>query len=139
MAAPRSFDSRASRSPDLPARNGGPVPEFDPTPWVEKRIARRMGRFSQLALVASLLALEDAGLADVAGERTGVTIHTGAGGLLEGDEEVLARQEAPGAHRAALRAARQRQHGGRQHRDPARRHRARDRGRRAPARPARSR
>ena len=80
---------------DLPARNGGPVPEFDPTPWVEKRTARRMGRFSQLGLVASLLALEDAGLADVSGERTGVTIHTGAGGLLEGDEEVLARQEAP--------------------------------------------
>ena len=42
---------------DLPARNGGPVPDFDPTPWVEKRVARRMGRFSQLALVASLLAL----------------------------------------------------------------------------------
>ena len=82
---------------DLPARNGGPVPDFDPTPWVEKRTARRMGRFSQLALVASLLALEDAGLADVVrASAPAVTIHTGAGGLLEGDEEVLARQEAPG-------------------------------------------
>ncbi len=81
---------------DAPARNGGPVPGFDPTPWIERRAARRMGRFSQLAVVAALLALEDAGLSDVSGERTGITIHTGAGGLLEGDEEVLARREAPG-------------------------------------------
>src|SRR5262245_15293230 len=61
---------------DLPAHHGGPVPEFDPTPWIERRVARRMGRFSQFAVVAASLALEDAGLADVAGERTGVTIHT---------------------------------------------------------------
>ena len=64
-----------------------------------------MGRFTQLAVVASLLALEDAGLDDVGGERSAVTIHTGAGGLLEGDEEVLARREDAGTHRAAVRAA----------------------------------
>jgi 3-oxoacyl-[acyl-carrier-protein] synthase II len=81
---------------DLPAQVGGPVPDFDPSPWLERRSARRMGRFSQFGLVASLLALEDAGLTDVSGERTGITIHTGAGGLLEGDDEVLARQDDPG-------------------------------------------
>jgi 3-oxoacyl-[acyl-carrier-protein] synthase II len=82
---------------DAPARNGGPVPGFDPTPWIERRAARRMGRFSQMALVASVLAVEDAGLEGaLVPERTGITIHTGAGGLLEGDEEVLARRESPG-------------------------------------------
>lgn len=79
----------------LAARYAGPIDDFDVTPWIEKRVARRMGRFARFAVVASLLAVEDAGLDDVAGPRTAITIHTGAGGIPEGDDEVLKRQQDP--------------------------------------------
>jgi 3-oxoacyl-[acyl-carrier-protein] synthase II len=79
----------------LPASAGGEALDFDPTRFLEKRVARRMGRFSQMAVAAAMLALEDASIADLDSERTGVTVHTGAGGILEGDREVLARQHDP--------------------------------------------
>jgi 3-oxoacyl-[acyl-carrier-protein] synthase II len=80
----------------LPARHAAPIADFDLSPYIDKRAARRMGRFAQFALVASRLALADAGLADVSGPRTAITIHTGAGGIPEGDEEVLRRRDDPG-------------------------------------------
>ena len=80
----------------LPASAGGIVPDFDPTDWVDRRAARRMARFAQLALAATRLALDDAGLTELDPERTGITIHTGAGGQPEGDREVISRQEDPG-------------------------------------------
>lgn len=80
----------------LPARHAAPIADFDLSPYIEKRAARRMGRFAQFALVAADLALADAGLADgISGPRTGITIHTGAGGIPEGDEEILRRQADP--------------------------------------------
>ena len=79
----------------LPARHAAPIADFDLSPYIEKRAARRMGRFAQFALVAGHLALADAGLDDVSGPRTAITIHTGAGGIPEGDEEVLKRQHDP--------------------------------------------
>ena len=79
----------------LPARHAAPIADFDLTPYVDKRAARRMGRFARFALVAGDLALADAGLTDISGPRTAITIHTGAGGIPEGDEEVLKRQHDP--------------------------------------------
>ena len=79
----------------LAATAGGEIPDFDPTAYMERRVARRMGRFSQLAVAATTLALADAGLGDIAGERTGITVHTGAGGIIEGDRELLARASDP--------------------------------------------
>jgi 3-oxoacyl-[acyl-carrier-protein] synthase II len=79
----------------LPARHAAPIADFDLSPYIEKRAARRMGRFAQFALVAADLALADAGVTDIAGPRTGITIHTGAGGIPEGDEEVLRRHGDP--------------------------------------------
>ncbi len=79
----------------LPARYAGPIDDFDVTPWLEKRVARRMGRFARFAVIAAQLAVDDAGLDDISGPRTGITIHTGAGGIPEGDEEVLRRQADP--------------------------------------------
>jgi 3-oxoacyl-[acyl-carrier-protein] synthase II len=79
----------------LPARHAAPIADFDLSPYIEKRAARRMGRFAQFALVAADLALADAGLSDISGPRTGITIHTGAGGIPEGDEEILKRQADP--------------------------------------------
>jgi 3-oxoacyl-[acyl-carrier-protein] synthase II len=77
----------------LPGKAGGLVPDFDPAPYLDRRSARRHGRFAQFAVVASRLALEDAGIApdDLIPDATGITIHTGAGGNIEGDREVLSR------------------------------------------------
>ena len=80
----------------LEATAGGEIPDFDPTVFMEKRVARRMGRFAQLAVGASVLALADAGIGELEPERTGITVHTGAGGIIEGDRELLARADAPG-------------------------------------------
>jgi 3-oxoacyl-[acyl-carrier-protein] synthase II len=79
----------------LPAHAGGEIPDFDPTVFLERRVARRMGRFAQLALASSLEALADAEIGSLEPERTGITIHTGAGGVLEGDREILAKQANP--------------------------------------------
>ncbi len=82
---------RAEALQGLAATAGGEIDDFDPTAFMDRKVARRMGRFSQLAVAATDLALRDAGLADLVPERTGITVHTGAGGVLEGDREVLGR------------------------------------------------
>ena len=79
----------------LPARHAAPIEDFDLTPYMDKRAARRMGRFAQFAIVAARLAVADAGLDDISGPRTGITIHTGAGGIPEGDDEVIKHLEKP--------------------------------------------
>jgi 3-oxoacyl-[acyl-carrier-protein] synthase II len=40
-----------------------PVRDFEPTDFMDRRVARRMDRFAQLAVAAGRLALDDAGLA----------------------------------------------------------------------------
>jgi 3-oxoacyl-[acyl-carrier-protein] synthase II len=56
--------------------------EFDPTVWIERKQARRMDRFSQMALSAARMAEADSGL-DVSKEpdRIGAAVATGIGGL----------------------------------------------------------
>ncbi len=56
--------------------------EFDPTTWIERKQARRMDRFSQLALSAARMAEADSGIS-IADEpdRVGAAIATGIGGL----------------------------------------------------------
>ncbi len=56
--------------------------DFDPTVWIERKQARRMDRFSQLALSAARMAEADSGL-DVSQEpdRIGAAVATGIGGL----------------------------------------------------------
>lgn len=62
---------------------GAPVVDFDPLSSMDARRARRIDRATQFALVATQLALEDAGLepSDLVPERTGVIAGTGIGGL----------------------------------------------------------
>lgn len=79
----------------VPAHAWGIVPDWDASPWLEKRVARRMGRFSQFAVACARMALEDAGIAELDPERTGVVVHTGAGGNVEGDREVVHRAADP--------------------------------------------
>ena len=58
---------------------------FDPTQYMDRKTAQRMARFSQLAVAASSMALEDSAL-DLSKEddfRVGVDMGTGIGGFIE--------------------------------------------------------
>jgi 3-oxoacyl-[acyl-carrier-protein] synthase II len=68
----------------------GEVKNFKPDDFMDRKEARRMGRFSQLAVAASKMAVEDAGIQmgeNVNAERTGVWIGSGIGGLGEFEEQ----------------------------------------------------
>ncbi len=56
--------------------------DFDPTVWIDRKQARRMDRFSQMALSAARMAEADSGI-DVSSEpdRVGAAVATGIGGL----------------------------------------------------------
>jgi 3-oxoacyl-[acyl-carrier-protein] synthase II len=61
------------------------VPNFDPQDFMDRKVAQRMARFSQMAVAASKMALADSGL-DLAKEdsfRVGVDMGTGIGGFIE--------------------------------------------------------
>jgi len=61
------------------------VPNFDPQDFMDRKVAQRMARFSQMAVAASTMALADSGL-DLAKEdsfRVGVDMGTGIGGFIE--------------------------------------------------------
>ncbi len=56
--------------------------DFDPTTWIERKQARRMDRFSQMALSAARMAERDSGLAIAEeSDRVGAAVATGIGGL----------------------------------------------------------
>ncbi len=58
---------------------------FRPDDHLDRRAARRMGRFSQFSVAAARMALIDAGLEGYSGDGLGVVVHTGAGGLIEAE------------------------------------------------------
>ena len=79
---------------DYPCRIAGQADDFDPEDYIPRRDARRMARFSQLAVAAALQAVADAGL-DIANEdpyRVGVLLGNGNGGFptLEENCRILA-------------------------------------------------
>src|SRR5215208_3702488 len=83
----------------LPVRIAGEVKGFEPTRYMDRKVARRMGRFAQFAVACSAMALEDAGLAvtEETAERFGVVINTGGGGMMETYEEArVIRERGPG-------------------------------------------
>ena len=47
---------------DFPSRMSGEVSGFDPGAYIDRKEHRRMARFSQLAVAAAGVAIEDAGL-----------------------------------------------------------------------------
>jgi 3-oxoacyl-[acyl-carrier-protein] synthase II len=67
----------------LPVQIACEVDDFDPAKWIDPREVGRTDRFTQMAVAGASLALEDAGLSDFAdaGERVGVIVGTGIGGL----------------------------------------------------------
>ena len=67
----------------FPCRIAGEVKDFDPGRYMDSREARRLARFSQLAVAAAALAIEDAGLdhSSQDDERMGVVMGNGNGGF----------------------------------------------------------
>lgn len=66
-----------------PTQIAAEVKDWDPTPFIPRKEARRMARCSQLAVGAATQAIEDAGLStgEALGDRTGVILGTGLGGF----------------------------------------------------------
>jgi 3-oxoacyl-[acyl-carrier-protein] synthase II len=64
---------------------------FEPTSFLEKKEARKIDRFTQIALVASDQAVQDAGITkdNVNTDRVGVVFASGIGGLITFQEEVM--------------------------------------------------
>ena len=74
----------------LPVHIAGEVKEFKPGNYMNFKEARRISRASQLAIAATRMALENAGLDTPLpdGERVATVIGTGAGGLEVADREL---------------------------------------------------
>ena len=79
-----AFDASAYK-----VRLAGQVRDFDPLAFLDRKEARRMDRFCQLAMAASKMAMEDSGLdvASVGVFRVGTIIGSGVGGLVTLHEE----------------------------------------------------
>jgi 3-oxoacyl-[acyl-carrier-protein] synthase II len=82
---------------DLPVSVAGEVPEWDPSPWLDTKEARRTDRFTQFAIASAKLAWEDAGRPAFVAEKAGAVYATGIGGIetLLNQHEVLL-QKGPG-------------------------------------------
>ncbi|WP_078430321.1 beta-ketoacyl-ACP synthase II [Alkalihalobacterium alkalinitrilicum] len=67
----------------FPMKVAAEVSDFDPTQFMDKKDARKMDRFTQFAVAASIMALEDADLkiTDEIAPRVGVWIGSGIGGM----------------------------------------------------------
>jgi 3-oxoacyl-[acyl-carrier-protein] synthase II len=66
---------------DFPSRIAGEV-DFDPLDYLDRREARKMDRFTQMAVVCARMAAEHANLGnDLDRQRAGVIIGTGIGGI----------------------------------------------------------
>jgi 3-oxoacyl-[acyl-carrier-protein] synthase II len=67
------------------------IKEFEPTNFLDRKEARKIDRFAQIALVASDQAVADAGISkdNVDTNRIGVVFASGIGGLITFQEEVM--------------------------------------------------
>ncbi len=68
---------------DFPAKVAAEVKDFDPIDFMEKKESRKMDRFAQFAVAASIMAVKDADLDinEENSERIGVWIGSGIGGM----------------------------------------------------------
>ncbi len=80
-------------SDDFPCKVSGEVQNFEPGEWMNPKEAKRMGRFSQLAVAAAKDAVEQSKfLGKIDTDRIGVLIGTGAGGLPETDQQAAIKE-----------------------------------------------
>lgn len=77
------------------------VKGFDPVAYLDRKEARKVDRFTQLAIVSSDEAIRDAGISKdtVDPDRTGVIFSSGIGGLVTFQEEVIAYAKGDGTPR----------------------------------------
>ena len=77
------------------------VKGFDPVAYLDKKEARKVDRFTQLAIVSSDEAIKNAGITkdNINPDRTGVIFSSGIGGLLTFQEEVMAYAKGDGTPR----------------------------------------
>src|SRR5690606_10350522 len=78
------IDTLTRLNPDeFPAKVAGELKDFQVEDFMDKRDARKMDRFTQYAVAASLMAVEDAGLkiTEENSHRVGVWIGSGIGGM----------------------------------------------------------
>ncbi len=87
---------------EIDVKIGATVEGFDPLDYMDKRRARRIDRSTQFALVASKLALDDAGLSpsEMPLDRTAAIAGTGIGGLQTMEENFAVLTE-DGPHRVS--------------------------------------
>ncbi|BAE84446.1 beta-ketoacyl-ACP synthase II [Desulfitobacterium hafniense] len=78
---------------DMPTKVAGEIKDFEPTDWLDRKESRHMDRFTQLAMAAAKMAVQDSGLNldQVNKERASCIVGTGVGGVttLEQQKEVL--------------------------------------------------
>lgn len=78
---------------DLPTQVAAEIKDFDPGNFIEKKETKRMDRFTQYAVAATRMALENSGFGEgaIQQERTGMIVGSGIGGLetLEMQHRVL--------------------------------------------------
>jgi len=74
---------------EFPAKVAAEVKDFEPTTYMDKKDARKMDPFTQYAVAASKMAVEDAKLAinDEIAHRVGVWIGSGIGGMKTWEEQ----------------------------------------------------
>ena len=81
---------------EFKCRIAGEVKEFSPEDRIEKKDIRRMDLFTQYALYAADMAIEDAGLKDnddINKERVGVIVGSGIGGILTFEKQTAVLNE----------------------------------------------
>ncbi|AFM42533.1 3-oxoacyl-(acyl-carrier-protein) synthase II [Desulfosporosinus acidiphilus SJ4] len=73
----------------LSTKVAGEVKNFEPTEWIDKKESRHMDRFSQFAIAAAKLAVQDSGLdfEKVNKERAGAVMGCGIGGVITFEEQ----------------------------------------------------
>lgn len=64
---------------DYDAQIAGEVKDFDPTAFIDKKEARRMDRFTQFAIAAARMALEDSGMNLETEDRSRIGAYVGSG------------------------------------------------------------
>jgi len=78
---------------EMPTKVAGEIKDFEPSLWLDRKESRHMDRFTQFAMAAAQMAVEDAGLdfEQIDKERAGCIVGTGVGGVstLEQQKEVL--------------------------------------------------